>query len=275
MQRKRSWRIPKLFRQCVYVPPQNSATLNKSPSLPETVDDIQLELQKQENVLHQIHSEMHAGTVSKKREDELWETQRNITQLKRKLRTFEKKNINLIEKRAEDLSDENIDFTLQRPENDSGEQRKNNFAPVACDVVDKLENTDDTKICIMENGMYMLPDDHPDYETLIKLQLENQELLNFKRQLQERINYERAECVRLKKLLDNQNSLRIVNSPDEVMVPENSDIDSEYQEKLIEYFMKENSLLDQKRILLTKEIFNEKILLIQLQVDLAMKQFVN
>jgi hypothetical protein len=62
-----------------YVPPIHAST---SPNLPETVEDIQLELRKQESLLNQIHSEMNAGFVTKKREEELWETQRIITQLK-------------------------------------------------------------------------------------------------------------------------------------------------------------------------------------------------
>lgn len=100
MQRKRSWRIPKVFRQCVldsswiniknsltivifllfrYVPPINAST---SPNLPETVEEIHCELRKQESLLSQIHTEMNSGVHSKKREEELWETQRIITQLK-------------------------------------------------------------------------------------------------------------------------------------------------------------------------------------------------
>lgn len=62
-----------------YVPPINAST---SPNLPETVEDIQFELRKQESLLSQIHAEMNAGLHSKKREEELWETQRIITQLK-------------------------------------------------------------------------------------------------------------------------------------------------------------------------------------------------
>ena len=61
------------------MPPIHAST---SPNLPETVEDIQLELRKQESLLSQIHSEMNAGFVTKKREEELWETQRIITQLK-------------------------------------------------------------------------------------------------------------------------------------------------------------------------------------------------
>lgn len=61
-----------------YVPPITST----SPNLPETPEEISTELRKQESLLSQIHSEMNAGFVNKKREEELWETQRIITQLK-------------------------------------------------------------------------------------------------------------------------------------------------------------------------------------------------
>lgn len=40
------------------------------------------ELQKQDSLLSQIHSEMNAGFISSKREEQLWEVQRIITQLK-------------------------------------------------------------------------------------------------------------------------------------------------------------------------------------------------
>lgn len=69
--------INDLFTICRYVPPTST-----SPNLPETPDEISMELSKQESFLSQIHSEMNAGFVTKKREEELWETQRIITQLK-------------------------------------------------------------------------------------------------------------------------------------------------------------------------------------------------
>lgn len=53
-----------------------------SPNLPETREEIIKELKKQESLLNQIHAEMHAGFVTKKREEQLWEVQRIITQLK-------------------------------------------------------------------------------------------------------------------------------------------------------------------------------------------------
>lgn len=64
-----------VFRR--YVPPITST----SP-IPETPDEINAELKKQDSLLNQIHAEMNAGFVTKKREEQLWEVQRIITQLK-------------------------------------------------------------------------------------------------------------------------------------------------------------------------------------------------
>lgn len=69
-----------MFHLNRYKPPITSAST--SPNLPETPDEIHEELKKQESLLSQIHSEMNAGFVSKKREEQLWEVQRIITQLK-------------------------------------------------------------------------------------------------------------------------------------------------------------------------------------------------
>nr|CAD7262224.1 unnamed protein product [Timema shepardi] len=69
-----------------YVPPLSAG----SPSLPDNPAGISEELKKQESLLNQIHQEMNAGFVSKSREELLWEVQRIITQLKRKLRSMQR-----------------------------------------------------------------------------------------------------------------------------------------------------------------------------------------
>jgi RalA-binding protein 1 len=74
--------------------------------------------------------------------------------------------------------------------------------------------------------------------------------------------------VRLKNLLDSQLA-SLSASADEELYADDSDYD-----RLIEHYLKENSLLEQKSVLLAKEIFDENLSLIQLQVDLAMKKFV-
>ncbi|XP_071866554.1 ral interacting protein isoform X1 [Bombus fervidus] len=69
-----------------YVPPLSSGSVN----LPDSVQSIAAELSKQESLLSQIHMQMNAGFVTKSREEQLWEVQRMITQLKRKYKTVQK-----------------------------------------------------------------------------------------------------------------------------------------------------------------------------------------
>ncbi|XP_020281938.1 ralA-binding protein 1 isoform X2 [Pseudomyrmex gracilis] len=69
-----------------YVPPLSSGSTN----LPDSVEGIAAELSKQESLLSQIHMQMNAGFVTKSREEQLWEVQRMITQLKRKYKTVQK-----------------------------------------------------------------------------------------------------------------------------------------------------------------------------------------
>ncbi|XP_050449757.1 ralA-binding protein 1 [Cataglyphis hispanica] len=69
-----------------YVPPLSSGSTN----LPDSVEGIAVELSKQESLLFQIHMQMNAGFVTKSREEQLWEVQRMITQLKRKYKTVQK-----------------------------------------------------------------------------------------------------------------------------------------------------------------------------------------
>lgn len=61
-----------------YIPPLSCG----SPGLPETKEGITEELRKQESLLGQLHSEVHARICTKDREEQLWEVQRIITQLK-------------------------------------------------------------------------------------------------------------------------------------------------------------------------------------------------
>lgn len=255
-----------------------------------------MELRKQESLLSQIHSEMNAGFVTKKREEELWETQRIITQLKvglgcaivikmsstvfnfffqRKLRSFEKRQDSMQKSMETEAVEEAIDFTLQTAETATYVDEKTPVEiPEVIPEVAEIRQQDKEKevpedidqVYVTEGGFLMLHKDHPEHLNLIRLQLENQELITWKQQLQARINQERAECVRLKRMMSNE----VIQ---EVQPTLNAD-DPEY-ERLVDHYMKENALLEQKRILLAKEILDENISLIQLQVDLAMRQFVH
>ncbi|KDR06596.1 ralA-binding protein 1 isoform X2 [Zootermopsis nevadensis] len=110
-----------------YVPPITAG----SPSLPDTPTGIADQLRKQESLLNQIHKEMNAGFVSKRKEEQLWEVQRIITQLKRKLRTVQRAQE--MSQNLKSLEDEHsckpyddefcIDLTLQKASSYSEEDK--------------------------------------------------------------------------------------------------------------------------------------------------------
>jgi len=163
--------------------------------------------------------------------------------------------------------EEAIDFTLQTAETADTKtpQEIPEAIPEVAEIApEAVQNPD--QVYVADNGFLMLHKDNPDYFDLIRLQIENQELISWKQQLQARINSERAECVRLKRMIPAE--------PAPAVLPALNPDDPEY-ERLVEHYLKENALLEQKRVLLAKEILEENISLIQLQVDLAMKQFVH
>lgn len=294
-----------------YVPPITSS----SPKLPDTIEEIQKELNKQESLLNQIHSEMNAGFVTKKREEQLWEVQRIITQLKRKLKAFEKKQ----EKSQEEheassisLGNDVIDSTV-KPINTLNENESKSAAIVlknennsAGQVMDsdvkqnqhelKDEVKDDDSMSAIktsppfpanftdsdglyideETGLLMVAKSHPDYSALLRLQLENQELLNWKTLLQARINAERAEFLRLKQLYQQMTNKIAQQKPTanstQVTAMESQTPEGDY-ERIVEHLIQENALLEHKKQMLSKEIFEENKQCISYQVELAMQKF--
>ncbi|XP_058129140.1 ralA-binding protein 1 isoform X3 [Anopheles coustani] len=300
-----------------YVPPITAS----SPNLPETPEEISVELKKQESLLAQIHAEMNAGFVTKKREEQLWEVQRIITQLKRKLRAFEKKS-DCVQKSMDDTvdGDISIDLNLQKakfscsddessiktvtaistesatntetkntPQETPDESGTVETKPTLPDSPETTTTTSATmkidgaavvnasvtevpkvsdKVTVTDNGFLLLPQNHPEYLTLIRLQLENQELMNWKAQLQARIQTERNEIVKMKKLLVTDGSAQ-----GGVGTVDRSITASDEYANLVGHYMKENALLEQKRQMLAKEIFDENKNLIQMQVELALNRY--
>ncbi|XP_040578685.2 LOW QUALITY PROTEIN: uncharacterized protein [Lepeophtheirus salmonis] len=107
-----------------YIPPLTAETLN-SLGLPECPEEIEEEIRKQDSLLGDLHLQISSGLLQKKTEEQIWEQQRIVTQLKRKLRT-EKKKVDqevdvTVEKTIIDPKpkyepidyDEIIDFTLR------------------------------------------------------------------------------------------------------------------------------------------------------------------
>lgn len=151
----------------------------------------------------------------------------------------------------------------------SGRNEKSNTLNESTSIGD--ENSPN-KITVNENGFLMLPESHPDYLNLIRLQLENHELIQWKQRLQRRIQNERTEVTKLKAVLNAKlaNSIAIDNNNTDTL---NSLPDGSAYERVVAQYVLENTLLEQKKNLLAKEIFEENQKLIQLQVELAIRQF--
>lgn len=142
-----------------------------------------------------------------------------------------------------------------------------------CSATSSSTSNETDKITVHENGMLMLPETHPEYLSLIRLQLENQELMQWKHRLQRRIQTERTEVTRLKAILN----ARQANSTTAALPPQVDPIvalpDGSNYERVVAQYVLENTLLEQKKNYLAKEIFEENQKLVQLQVELAVRQF--
>lgn len=127
--------------------------------------------------------------------------------------------------------------------------------------------------------MLMVPNEHPDYHALLRLQLENIELAHWQSQLKARINAERSDVLRLKELLNATTHLdsNALHHPNHSTAGSEASCGDDQQaahfERIIQHYAKENALLEQKKNLLVREVFDEHIELIQLQVDLAVQNF--
>lgn len=84
-----------------YVPPLKPATSKWSLELPDNPSAIQEELDKQESLLNQLHEELAAGTGDPEKEEQIWEVQRVVTQLKRKIKLAQKNQDNLEKRKRE------------------------------------------------------------------------------------------------------------------------------------------------------------------------------
>ena len=94
-----------------YIPPISGP--RDISQLPDSPQAIELEMKKQESLLAELHAEMSSGlNVSKQREEQLWEQQRIVTQLKRNLRHAKSAKIAAP---AEQDYEEELNFALQTP----------------------------------------------------------------------------------------------------------------------------------------------------------------
>ena len=68
-----------------YVPPITSTSEQRLPDTPTGIED---EIRKQESLLVELHLQISSGAASKKTEEQIWEQQRIVTQLKVSLKSI-------------------------------------------------------------------------------------------------------------------------------------------------------------------------------------------
>lgn len=216
---------------------------------------------------------MNAGFITKKREEQLWEVQRIITQLKRKLRSFEKKQ----EKSVEELDSTSSaqpaastvgeDTTDSKPAAETGPATKNSIASEEpkTEELATIPSAPDYTID-SRTGFVVLPNDNPHREELLRLQIEYEELKAWKHELKARILAERNEVFKLKQLCDQQNPGSHGSQPE--LMPSEADY-----VRVIEHYTRENALLEHKKQMLGIELKEERRACIALQVELRMHEF--
>ncbi|CAK1593795.1 unnamed protein product [Parnassius mnemosyne] len=289
-----------------YVPP----LLSIPADFPESAPEISAELRKQESLLNQIHAEMHAGFITPARDQQLWEAQRIVTQLKRKLRSVQKsvepnsltQQPSVEEKLPEDepirkdsRTHETIDTVSTQPQTDAEPIK----TPIADAFQDKKESPnvpDPTFPVEFEDNFSFQPanvkgtqeQDTPPFDQpleqpkekpkltekelkVLRLELENAEYLQLKSILQAKINSEQFEIVKLRShvaLKNKQEGNTQTNKESkEIYTPEEQD--------LRQRLMKENAMLEQKRLSLINQIFQERVACVQLKIELAMKEILS
>ncbi|XP_060645227.1 ralA-binding protein 1 isoform X2 [Drosophila nasuta] len=258
-----------------YVPPLTST----SPGLPDKPEDIQLELRKQDSLLSQIHSEMNAGFISKKREEQLWEVQRIITQLKRKLRSCEKKQERSIDELDSSTSAQTPAQPAPPPQIDTVSEDTTDSKPAPPTHITPAEEqpeepsfSESSEIDYTidkQTGYLLLPKTSAQRDELLRLQIEYDELMNWQNELKTRILAERNEVFRLKQLCE-QEMLKpsVVGATSQEQMPGDGDY-----ERIIEHYTRENALLEHKKQMLGMELKEERRACIALQVELRMQQF--
>ncbi|XP_053615272.1 ralA-binding protein 1 isoform X2 [Plodia interpunctella] len=267
-----------------YVPPLQSLPTE----FPDAAPELSAELRKQESLLSQLHAEMHAGFITAVRDHQLWEAQRIVTQLKRRLRAVQKS----VEPPAAESqptkpppqsSIEDKTEPVRRNSQQTDTQTQEEATSVKTtpdafqDIVDSPkqdptfeaefeDNFDFTETKANEPEIVEKPILSEKEMKLLRLQLENAEYLQLKSLLQAKINSEQFEIVKLR------SHVALKSKQEGIINKENKENYSSEEQELRQRLMKENALLEQKRLGLINQIFQERVACVQLKIELAMKE---
>ncbi|XP_061834889.1 ralA-binding protein 1 [Nerophis lumbriciformis] len=212
----------------------NMATM---PALPETQDSIKEEIRRQEFLLNCLHRDLQAGVKDLSKEERLWEVQRILTALKRKLR--EAKRQECESKIAQEI------------------------ASLSKEDVSKEEMTENEE----EVVNLLLAQEN-------EILTEQEELISLEQVLRRQIATEKEEIERLRAEIADIQSRQQGRSETEEYSSE-SESESEDEEELqiiLEDLQKQNEELENKNTHLNQAIHEEQEAILELRVQLRLLQ---
>nr|XP_023013849.1 ralA-binding protein 1-like [Leptinotarsa decemlineata] len=254
-----------------YIPP-----LSSGMQLPDKPSLLERELEKQESLLYQIHKEMNVGCIPKDREEKLWEVQRIITQLKRKLKIVQKnKEVPENTEKTNFKGKKNKDYVecLDNSEPNCSDSAEVPFIfdnlsaqPQPCiksakpEVSHSEPSKDYTKKqmesseeMILEKNDFLFDDD------IVLLTYKRNGLLHLKEQLSRDIQNEKKEIDNLKTIIESTNHVSKQTVPKKECLNEVMDL-----------LLKENQILEIKKINLVRQIIEQKEICIELSAQLRL-----
>ncbi|KAI1902176.1 hypothetical protein AGOR_G00042000 [Albula goreensis] len=207
------------------------------PVLPETQDSIKEEIRRQEFLLNCLHRDLQAGVKDLSKEERLWEVQRILTALKRKLREAKRQECET--KIAQEI------------------------ASLSKEDVSKEEMTENEEEVIN----ILLAQEN-------EILTEQEELISLEQVLRRQIATEREEIERLRAEIADIQSRQQGRSETEEYSSE-SESESEDEEELqiiLEDLQKQNEELENKNTHLNQAIHEEQEAIIELRVQLRLLQ---
>ncbi|CAH1980544.1 unnamed protein product [Acanthoscelides obtectus] len=262
-----------------YIPPLGSGS-----QLPDKQQAMEIELKKQESLLAQIHKEMNICSISKEREELLWEVQRIITQLKRKLKMVQKvKDTPEKAEEAPATKEEDQSPDVKNDDIIDGSSSQNDNGEISVSHSDNSSSKSQPKIATVDTESHHMdlsslsreaqdmnsseeefPLEKNDFlfdDDIVLLTYKRNGLMNLKEQLLKDMQAERNEIEALKAKLEKSNNPSVPIT----LIPRQECLDD-----IMVLLQKENQILQIKKINLVRKIIEEKESCIELSAQLRM-----
>ncbi|XP_037278939.2 ral interacting protein isoform X3 [Rhipicephalus microplus] len=245
----------KIIKYVKKIPPDSS---RQSLDLPETAAAIEEELSQQEQVLSEIHAELNAGLRDPQKEEQLWEVQRVVTQLKRK-----------------------EDVIGSGEMHATGDIKEDGFEKAVTEEAPLDEATEEILAALRPKP----PEEETDPEMQqlrreeLELVLQQEELLSLGDELRRKIAAERTEAERLRSEIDEyeklakykQYSVESADGSSSGTEGSESDGEDELKQELSQ-LMEENKHLSEQAMDLSQKILKEREACVEIKVKMRLLQ---